>query len=612
VNLDFGSSFPGFSRFLEIRVRQSGGGAYTTLSPRQPLTSTPYSIKSLASDTSVNFSGNLAGDVTGPQGASTVTRIQSRDVAAQSPIDGQVLKYNAAASQWAPATDNSGVGGVGTPNNVPLWTGSTTLGNSAITQSAQGRIGIGTAAPSAKLDVVGNESIAILASSSSAPGSRAVSGVTSSGYGVVGNSTGTGIGVFAGSSQPSSLALRVEGSSWFKGDTTPLNSANTGSGAGIAVGSTTTYGYLQGYDYSASLARTLVFNKDGGSVGIGTTSPIARLDVVGDSNSAIRGLSTANGTVGVTGDSSGGTGVFGFGTTGVIASGTKIGLHANGAGSGNVAVRAEGTSWFKGDTTPLNVENTGSGTGVVIGSSGNLGYISSFDYSAFQPRTLVLNNTGGNVGIGTNAPTEKLTVRTGSGNYGLVHTDGNITVGSYIGGSTGGGWFGTKSGHPLSLFANNGTASITIDTAGLVYFPVLASAGGAPLCRNGPALAFCSSSLRYKKNISDYSPGMSFVKKLRPISFDWKGDGSKDVGFGAEDIAKIDPRFVTYNYTGEIEGVKYDRLSVAFVNALKEQESKIEELQKTNAMLLARLLQIEKRIKAQGHGKRSILKKSRK
>jgi hypothetical protein len=39
---------------------------------------------------------------------------------------------------------------------------------------------------------------------------------------------------------------------------------------------------------------------------------------------------------------------------------------------------------------------------------------------------------------------------------------------------------------------------------------------------------------------------------------------------------KIDPRFVTYNSKGEVEGVKYDRLSVAFVNAFKEQQEQIE------------------------------------
>lgn len=40
------------------------------------------------------------------------------------------------------------------------------------------------------------------------------------------------------------------------------------------------------------------------------------------------------------------------------------------------------------------------------------------------------------------------------------------------------------------------------------------------------------------------------------------------------------PVFVTRNANGEIEGVKYDRLSVVFVNAFKEQQRQIELQQK--------------------------------
>lgn len=53
VSLDFGSVFPGAARFLEIHVRTQEGGVFTTLSPRQPLTSTPYSVKSLSADNAV-------------------------------------------------------------------------------------------------------------------------------------------------------------------------------------------------------------------------------------------------------------------------------------------------------------------------------------------------------------------------------------------------------------------------------------------------------------------------------------------------------------------------------------------------------------------------------
>lgn len=45
VTLDFGSgTFDGNPRWLEIAVRTNGGGAFTTLSPRQPLTAAPYAI----------------------------------------------------------------------------------------------------------------------------------------------------------------------------------------------------------------------------------------------------------------------------------------------------------------------------------------------------------------------------------------------------------------------------------------------------------------------------------------------------------------------------------------------------------------------------------------
>src|SRR5262245_46858802 len=50
VTLDFGAAvFPGANRWLDISVRLAGGGAFTQLTPRQPVTSTPYSIMSLNS-----------------------------------------------------------------------------------------------------------------------------------------------------------------------------------------------------------------------------------------------------------------------------------------------------------------------------------------------------------------------------------------------------------------------------------------------------------------------------------------------------------------------------------------------------------------------------------
>jgi hypothetical protein len=68
VSLDFGANaFPGASRFLEISARPAGSGSFTLLSPRQPITSTPYAVRSLnaTSADNVTVNGNQAFSVTG-------------------------------------------------------------------------------------------------------------------------------------------------------------------------------------------------------------------------------------------------------------------------------------------------------------------------------------------------------------------------------------------------------------------------------------------------------------------------------------------------------------------------------------------------------------------
>lgn len=55
---------------------------------------------------------------------------------------------------------------------------------------------------------------------------------------------------------------------------------------------------------------------------------------------------------------------------------------------------------------------------------------------------------------------------TNSLNYGFTHTNGAVTVDSYI--DAQGGWLGTRSNHPLYFFTNNGFAQMTIGTNGNV------------------------------------------------------------------------------------------------------------------------------------------------
>ncbi|MEI6169137.1 MAG: hypothetical protein WCS52_18300, partial [bacterium] len=88
VTLDFGTQFPGANRWLEIAVRTNGSGGFSTLSPRQPITPTPYAIYA-GGVSAASISGTIppanigAGTISGnmlADGAVTAVKIASNAV----------------------------------------------------------------------------------------------------------------------------------------------------------------------------------------------------------------------------------------------------------------------------------------------------------------------------------------------------------------------------------------------------------------------------------------------------------------------------------------------------------------------------------------------------
>jgi hypothetical protein len=130
VQLDFGASpFTGQATWLELAPRcPAGGGGFIILSPRQPVSPTPNALfaqqaqsatsatmasSATTATTATNFSGSLAGDVTGTQTSTSVTALRGTALAATAPTTGQVLRYD--GTQWGPASAASGtVTSVGT------------------------------------------------------------------------------------------------------------------------------------------------------------------------------------------------------------------------------------------------------------------------------------------------------------------------------------------------------------------------------------------------------------------------------------------------------------------------------------------------------------------
>jgi hypothetical protein len=75
-----------------------------------------------------------------------------------------------------------------------------------------------------------------------------------------------------------------------------------------------------------------------------------------------------------------------------------------------------------------------------------------------------MNATNGNLGVGTSNPTDKLTVLTGTSNYGISHTNGTSTISTYIDNTA--GWIGTKSNHPLFFYTNGGAVQMALNQSG--------------------------------------------------------------------------------------------------------------------------------------------------
>ncbi len=80
--------------------------------------------------------------------------------------------------------------------------------------------------------------------------------------------------------------------------------------------------------------------------------------------------------------------------------------------------------------------------------------------------TNIFNSNAGNMGIGTATPADKLTVNTFG--YGLTHTDGNATIGTWIGNFQGITTvkIGTMTNNALNFFTNNSSPQMTLSTNG--------------------------------------------------------------------------------------------------------------------------------------------------
>jgi len=509
VDLDFGAAAfaSGAPRFLQIEVRPGASvGTFTTLAPRQPITSAPYGVKTINASVADSLS---------PACVSCVTDTNINTVSATK-VTGVLNQANGGTGLNAPGTAGNFLRSNGTSwTSSPIQASDIPALNNSFIQNIPG---IGQQSASFNIDGGGSANIFNATTQYNIGGNRllSIAGPVGSNNLFVGLGTGqsntgtenTFVGRDAGLSNNNSQANSFFGA----GAGQNHIDGNLNSFFGVVAGSAN-----RGFENSFFGSNAGVLNGTGGS------------------NSFF-------------GARSGETNTFGDNNTFVGYRANPLSNNlTNATAIGSRAVVSQNNSLVLGSIA--NVNGAISDTSVGIGTTAPAFRLDVVGRSRFK-------QNAGDSG-GTNTAGFWLFQNTPNADRSFIGMETDNSVGFF--GNNGGGW---------GLVMNTQTGTTSIRT--------LATVGSTSLCRNGQnEVSFCSSSLKYKTNISAFNAGLSFVNKLRPISFDWKDGGTRDVGFGAEDIAKIDPRFVTYNDKGEVEGVKYDRLSVAFVNAFKEQQAEI-------------------------------------
>lgn len=352
-----------------------------------------------------------------------------------------------------------------------------------------------------------------------------------------------------------------------------------------------------------------LFLATNGNVGINTLTPTATLHVGGTVNvtglrtetnafspNVIGGHSSNSVTMSVVGATIGGGGAGAFANRVTDDYGTVAGGINNRAGDNagttfdsswaTVGGGSNNTASGQYSAVPGGNNNTAQGDySIATGRRAKALHDGSFVWAdsanADFPSTAInqfLIRTEGGVGINTNDPKASL---------GLVGPTGPATLFMRAAGDPLGiNFVVSTSSDPMhsnarfSISQSDGTVNlprIIVNEDATVSISTLAAATATNLCRNGTKLADCSSSLRYKERIAPFSAGLNLLNRLRPVTFKWKERDERDVGLIAEEVAQVEPLFVTHNAAGEIQGVKYDQLSVALINAVKEQQSQIEQ-----------------------------------
>ena len=269
-----------------------------------------------------------------------------------------------------------------------------------------------------------------------------------------------------------------------------------------------------------TLSERLRIEKNG-NVGIGTTSPVSKLQVEGDIALAANGVIGQGSIYGNSGNSS-------FSTLKLYDSST-------------------------GDTVLNNQSydielNTAGGT-----------------------KLIVKNN--GNVGIGTTSPASKLDVN------GDIAVKGTSVFNLNSAALTIGDIAGTDSVTNLTLTTAGGSTEVFLDDSGNVGIndttPSYALDVTGTIRATGDVIAY--SDARVKENVETIPNALDKVKSMRGVGYNKIGEEKRSIGVIAQEMLDVIPEVVHTDDQG-MHSVAYGNLVGVLIEAMKEQQQQIDEL----------------------------------
>jgi hypothetical protein len=354
------------------------------------------------------------------------------------------------------------------------------------------------------------------------------------GIGVSDPATYGSLAVYAGSAATSRQVIISPNSNSYNGQLSFLRLGTTVWNVGIDQADSNKFKIANSGTYSLSSGTAMTIDGSG-NVGIGTTSPSAKLDVsgnvaiLGSGGSATNRLSlTYNGTTGEATIGPNSTGGSTFLTLGTSSSGTYA-ERARIDSSGNLLVG--------GTTSPT--------------GSGNI-YVNTRVYVGTTNTDPTANRVNG------------VNILSGGSVYARANTSWDLGR-------------DVTSGQHIGFYTDNGSARVTAGN--------ISSNGNVTSYNTG-------SDYRLKEDVAPIIGGLQTISALKPVTYTWIGNKQKGEGFIAHELVSVIPLAVTgekdavkEDGSPDIQGVDYSKIVVHLVAAIQELKAQNDELKARVAAL---------------------------